>query len=216
MAVYLISDTHFFHTKVATLRGFDSYEVHDAALIKAINKRVTANDTLYILGDVVSASNGLTWRDNLSIVDKLNGHKHLIAGNHDRCAPNMTNGHLYQAAFLEHFESVSTQVRLRVKGYEVMLSHYPYEINDAPSDIASNAHAYEAYQLRDLGMPVIHGHTHTSQLLTLTQKGTPQINVNVESLPTWLQPVSLSDIAALLEPFSPFDDTNNNGGTSHA
>lgn len=35
-------------------------------------------------------------------------------------------------------------------------------------------------------------------------------------IPTWLQPVSLSDIAALLEPFSPFGDTNNNGGPSYA
>ena len=198
MAIYFISDTHFFHTKISQLRGFKTFEEHDEVLIRNINKRVKDNDDLYILGDVVMASNGKTWAENLPIVNQLNGHKHLIVGNHDRCAPNNNNGHLHTKTFLDYFETVSDYVKLQYKGKTFMLSHYPYDETDAGFiTAAANSSEYKQYQLRDLKVPVIHGHTHNQQMLTHSASGTPQINVNVES--TNMKPITIADIAKLID-----------------
>ena len=198
MTIYLFSDTHFFHDKIAQLRGFSNYKQHDEQLILNINKRVNANDDLYLLGDIVMASNGKTWSDNLSIVNRLNGHKHLIVGNHDRCAPNNKNGHKHKEVFLQYFDTVSEYAEISYKGITFMLSHYPYdETDDGFVGAAANASEYEQYQLRDSGTPVIHGHTHSEQLLTHSRLGTPQINVNAES--TNLKPVIINDVLKLIQ-----------------
>ena len=107
MGQYFISDLHFQHNLVSSLRGFDTPEAHDEALIKAINKRVTPKDELFILGDITFNANRKGWRENLALVDRLNGVKHLIVGNHDRCAPNNTHAYTYKDEFLKHFASVS-------------------------------------------------------------------------------------------------------------
>jgi len=85
-AVFLVSDTHFGHTGVCQftrndgvtkLRPWDNAEEMDEAMVKAWNERVTPNDKVYHLGDVVIN------RKALGIMSRLNGDKVLIRGNHD-------------------------------------------------------------------------------------------------------------------------------------
>ena len=85
-SVFLVSDTHFGHEKTCTvfkradgspLRPFNSAEEMDEAMVKAWNERVKPNDKVYHLGDVVIN------RRALPILDRLNGDKVLIRGNHD-------------------------------------------------------------------------------------------------------------------------------------
>jgi len=85
-AVFLVSDTHFGHAGVCRftrndgvtkLRPWDSVEEMDEAMVKAWNERVRPNDKVYHLGDVVIN------RKALPIMDRLNGDKVLIRGNHD-------------------------------------------------------------------------------------------------------------------------------------
>ena len=85
-SVFLVSDTHFGHEKTCTvfkradgspLRPFNSAEEMDEAMVKAWNDRVRPNDKVYHLGDVVIN------RRALPILDRLNGDKVLIRGNHD-------------------------------------------------------------------------------------------------------------------------------------
>jgi calcineurin-like phosphoesterase family protein len=85
-AVFLVSDTHFGHAGVCRftrndgctpLRPWDDAAEMDEAMVKAWNERVGPNDKVYHLGDVVIN------RRALPIMDRLNGDKVLIRGNHD-------------------------------------------------------------------------------------------------------------------------------------
>lgn len=81
---FFISDTHFGHAGIITfqhdnkpLRPFSTIEEHDETLVNNWNNKVGVRDTVYHLGDVVMN------RKALPILDRLNGRKVLIKGNHD-------------------------------------------------------------------------------------------------------------------------------------
>ena len=85
-AVFLVSDTHFGHAGVCKflrddgvtkLRPWDNPEDMDEEMVKRWNDTVRPNDKVYHLGDVVIN------RKALKILDRLNGDKVLIKGNHD-------------------------------------------------------------------------------------------------------------------------------------
>lgn len=196
MGQYFISDLHFQHNLVSSLRGFETPEAHDTALIAAINKRVTSKDELFILGDITFNANRKGWQENLSLVDKLNGTKHLVVGNHDRCAPNNTRAYAYKSEFEKHFASVSEFIRLSYEGKPVYLSHYAYDESDPAFNHKNDNLSYEQFRLRDTGHLILHGHTHTKEIITFSKEGTPQINVNVESI--GMTPITLAEIASKL------------------
>lgn len=72
--VFVIADLHFGHKKLAELRGFDSTQAHDDAIVAAWNRTVRSADSVYVLGDVF----------RLERVADLNGNKKLAMGNHDQ------------------------------------------------------------------------------------------------------------------------------------
>ena len=85
-ATFLVSDTHFGHMGVCRftrndgvtkLRPWDTADEMDEAMVRAWNERVRPTDKVYHLGDVVIN------RRALPILDRLNGDKVLIRGNHD-------------------------------------------------------------------------------------------------------------------------------------
>lgn len=85
-SVFLVSDTHFGHAGVCRftrndgvtkLRPWDDPAEMDEAMVKAWNDRVGPKDKVYHCGDVVIN------RRALPILDRLNGDKVLIRGNHD-------------------------------------------------------------------------------------------------------------------------------------
>jgi calcineurin-like phosphoesterase family protein len=84
-ATFLVSDTHFGHAGVCKflredgtkLRPWDDPNEMDEEMIKRWNETVRPNDKVYHLGDVVIN------RKALSVLDRLNGDKVLIKGNHD-------------------------------------------------------------------------------------------------------------------------------------
>ena len=113
-AVFLVSDTHFGHAGVCRflrddgtkLRPWDSPEEMDEHMVKVWNETVRPNDKVYHLGDVVIN------RKSLSILNRLNGDKVLIKGNHD----------IFKLEdYTPHFRDI--------RGYHVMngmiLSHIP-------------------------------------------------------------------------------------------
>jgi calcineurin-like phosphoesterase family protein len=84
--IWLASDHHFGHEKTCTafkkadgtpLRPFSNAEEMDEELVRRHNEVVKPNDKCYFLGDVVIR------RQNLQILNRLNGKKVLIRGNHD-------------------------------------------------------------------------------------------------------------------------------------
>lgn len=85
--IFLVSDTHFGHSAMyerpflrpdgTPLRPWSSTKEADEAMIERWNAIVKPTDKVYHLGDVAMP------RIGLEVLDRLNGDKVLVAGNHD-------------------------------------------------------------------------------------------------------------------------------------
>ena len=150
---FLISDTHFGHEKTCTvfkredgspLRPFASAEEMDEAMVKRWNDRVRPNDKVYHLGDVVIN------RKFLHILDRLNGDKVLIKGNHDI------------------FRMEDYYPRFRdIRGYHVLngmiMSHVPVHTDSIErfgTNIHGHLHAHRVMR-KDFGRDVIDPRYHS-------------------------------------------------------
>ena len=78
---FYTSDLHFGHKNIIKYenRPFNSVEEMDEELIRRWNNKVGKNDEVYILGDFAFASG----RRVNELLDRLNGRKYLLRGNHD-------------------------------------------------------------------------------------------------------------------------------------
>lgn len=188
MNVYITSDLHLGHGKVAKLRGFDSVQAHDELVINRWNYHVRGNSPIvYVLGDVMMGD-----RDRgRKLLKCLRGELHLILGNHDRAAPNNKNGHRHIEGMGDAWAGVTTSASISYNGQKFLMSHYPY---DGDSQEESR---FDQWRLRDLGTPLLHGHVHSDEVVTYSNLGTPQFHVGLDA---WkLAPVPLSRIRVLLE-----------------
>lgn len=133
--IFFTSDLHLLHPKIVKIQDRPTtIEEHDEWLINRINSKVGKKDELYILGDVSMAPRIPTE----SLIDKMNGKKHLILGNHDN---NIKTSN--------RFESISQIKDFIFKGKErihIVLCHYPMR--------AWNRSHYGSYHL--------YGHVHGS------------------------------------------------------
>lgn len=131
--IFYTSDSHFDHANIIRLcrRPFASVEEMNETLIANWNRKVGADDTVYILGDLLFRSN-----DPASILSRLSGHKHLILGNHD--------GQWKRLVDLEdYFESVSRMEKVRDGGRRCLLCHYPmvmWDTQECPWMIHGHIH----------------------------------------------------------------------------
>lgn len=156
-ARFWTSDLHLGHRKVSEIRGFETTDEHDAAIQTAWHRQVKPDDEVFVLGDL---SSGFGEDRALAIIADLPGRKHLVAGNHDSVSSTHRDGYRYQKAFLEVFESVQQFARVRVRGRDAFMSHYPYASQgDGPG---RGAPRHLQFRLPDLGELLIHGHTHHS------------------------------------------------------
>ena len=78
---FFISDTHFGHANIIRMceRPFVSIEEMDRTLIENWNARVSPDDDVYHLGDFAYRAE----KSCVNYLKKLNGHIHLVIGNHD-------------------------------------------------------------------------------------------------------------------------------------
>lgn len=111
-----ISDIHFGHKNVIGFdhRPFADVNEMDLCLIKLWNERVSPDDHVYIVGDFAYRNEkGADW-----YLRQLNGHKHLIIGNHDRNTLENENA-------MKYFESVDKMLHIDDNGRQICLCHYP-------------------------------------------------------------------------------------------
>jgi calcineurin-like phosphoesterase family protein len=80
--IFFTADLHLGHEEVIAKRHrpFASVTEMNEALIENYNQRVTADDTVYILGDLCHR---LTEEEANRLIARLNGRKILLRGNHD-------------------------------------------------------------------------------------------------------------------------------------
>ena len=114
--IFYISDMHFGHKNVIKFdnRPFNDVDEMDAELIRLWNSKVSADDHVYIIGDLCFR-NG---RQEQWYIKQLNGHKHLILGNHDVKIQS-------NAEAMAYFESVD-QIKIIKDGEkDIVLCHFP-------------------------------------------------------------------------------------------
>jgi len=114
--IWLTSDTHFGHDKefIWKVRGFNSCEEMNEALIERWNERVKDEDYVWHLGDIMLGS-----PENLEYFKRLRGHICIILGNHD------TDNRISLYNTLPNVIRSSWAERQKWYGYHFYLSHFP-------------------------------------------------------------------------------------------
>lgn len=179
--VFFTADLHLGHEKTCTvfeghdgrpLRPFANADEMDEELIKRWNARVGARDTTYVLGDVCIDIGNL-WK-----MDRFNGRKILVPGNHDKAPARR---------YLEHFDDIVAYKVFKTKGrYDrFVATHVPIHPE----------------MLKRWGANV-HGHLHSN--IVMRPQGTRREVMNENYLcvsveQTDYAPLSLDEVIARLE-----------------
>jgi len=164
---FVISDLHLGHEKSLTfiradgnkLRPFDSLEDMHQHMIDCWNSIVMPSDKVYVLGDIAIKKSGL------DIVKYLNGHKRLVAGNHDVFLTKE-----YLAAGFEELYGVKVFPEI-----QVCMTHVPVH----PDSIKK-------------GWVNYHGHTHDGHVMLDGKRDYRYINLSCEQIN--FTPISIEDV----------------------
>lgn len=117
--IYFIADMHFHHENVIEFshRPYKTVEEMNKQLIENWNSVVTSpKDEVYILGDLLS--NRGTGKQANAILEKLQGKKYLVKGNHEKYLKDKEFDH-------SHFEWVKDYHTLKYYKRKFVLFHYP-------------------------------------------------------------------------------------------
>lgn len=165
--IFLTSDQHFKHNNIIKYcnRPYTNTHFMDKDIIDKYNQVVKEDDICFHLGD-------LTMENNPDIItsylNKLNGHKHLILGNHDRLKP-------FQYVDCG-YDSVHTSMML---GDKVYMAHDPSTAAALPK-----------------GSVLYHGHVHGlyNQIVSLTDVVLFNVGVDVRGM----YPIKLDDTLEII------------------
>lgn len=114
--IFYIADTHFGDERIFNLcsRPFQDLAEYQKVLCCRWNKKVNSTDTVYVLGDIANED----FESLSAILNKLNGHKHLIVGNHDeKIIKTISKSKI--------FETMGFIKLINDNGRQVCLCHYP-------------------------------------------------------------------------------------------
>jgi calcineurin-like phosphoesterase family protein len=123
--VRFIADLHLSHQNMDIRRGFSTIEEHDEHIIAKWNSVVNKRDVTYILGDVTMEKSS-----PYPLLDRLNGIKHIVLGNHDRRQDTKK--------LFDYAESVAGMIQY--KG--IMLTHAPIHPMELEYRFNKNIHGH--------------------------------------------------------------------------
>ena len=120
--IYISSDLHVGHANILQFEPRrkeilgSTIEAHDEALLKRFNRKLQPNDTLILLGDLGfgNSNNLFQFYSRLKCRNLI-----LVRGNHDKHA----DAQYYKIGF----SCVCYEMKLKIAGKFVRLSHYPYQ-----------------------------------------------------------------------------------------
>ena len=118
--ILFTSDFHFNHDRefIWKKRGFNNVYEMNRYIISNYNRVVSADDDVYILGDLMLGGADKL-EDGLKLIKQLKGHLHIVRGNHDTDTRWKAYSDLYNVVELEN------AIYLDYDGYHFYLSHYP-------------------------------------------------------------------------------------------
>lgn len=136
--IRFFSDPHFGHEHMAEFRGFKNAKEQDEYIIYKWNNVVKKRDTTWILGDITME------KANYEILNKLNGFKRVVLGNHDQGK--------HTKILLNYVNTIHGLTKLRTKEYgDIFLSHSPIHPIELQYRVSFNIHGHvHGNTLRDL------------------------------------------------------------------
>ena len=166
MKTYITSDLHFGHKRIKLFcpgpraRFSNDIDEMNEQMIIEWNDIVNIEDTVYILGDVAF----LPSEQSVNILNRLNGTKILIEGNHDRKSLKDLN-------FCNCFLEIHKYYEMCYDDTFVVMLHYPIaEFNQMHrgavhfhGHLHGSSSGLEHYRVRDIGMDA------TGQIVTLME-----------------------------------------------
>jgi calcineurin-like phosphoesterase family protein len=155
MKTWITSDLHFGHKNIMKFcpetraRFNDDLSYMNNAMVEEWNAKVEPEDLVYILGDVAFMSGS----DAGKTMQRLNGVKILVEGNHDRKT-------LQDATFRGAFAEVHKYLDITYDGHKIVMFHYPIAEWDQMHRGALHFYGHlhggdsglEKYRCRDVGM----------------------------------------------------------------
>lgn len=125
---FVVSDTHFYHDNIVRycdraqqIRALSGRDIHhNAYMVKCWNSVVGPDDLVLHLGDLYYWRKDAGQRFAKEIAPRLNGHKLLILGNHDKDTPAV-----YASTGFPVIEPFETEIG----GVKVSFDHYPAAYN---------------------------------------------------------------------------------------
>lgn len=187
--VFVTSDLHFGHVNIMVYApqrveylgldplvnpekpNPDEVKQMNEALVRLWNSQVSVFDTVWVLGDVAMGR----VNETIEYVRRLNGHKVLVMGNHDRPHPIMHRSDEKTAEWRAIYEDVGFEILeeeliTHFDGVLAQVCHFPYEGDHSEED------RYVEYRPNNAGLPLVHGHVHD-----LWQTNGAQYNVGIDA-----------------------------------
>ena len=139
MTVFFTSDSHFGHAGALTLyrRPFASVAAMNEAMVARWNVAVGPDDEVWHLGDFSLRQKPDIVAETLS---RLNGAKHLVAGNNDPPATTALAG----------WASVEPYAELTLDGILLVLCHYPFRSWHGMAKGSVNLHGHSHGRMKPL------------------------------------------------------------------
>jgi excisionase family DNA binding protein len=186
VATFFISDHHFGHQNIlihcAETRRFATVEDMNEAYLTAWNAVVKEDDEVWYLGDF-----SMKFEYAEGYLPMLNGRKHLIIGNHDKCFKN--DGPEQVGRYLSAgFATVQRQAVVELEGRRFLLNHFPYyvplEFRDGSQEeqYLDRFAQHQARPGKNAEVALIHGHVHQLWRIRQEPGRLPEINVSVDAL----------------------------------
>ena len=137
MALFFTSDSHFGDHRTINIhsRPFASVAEMDSALVQAWNAAVAPDDEVWHLGDFCRRGT-----DAEGLLARLNGAKHLVAGNNDPPATRAAAG----------WASVCDYAEIEADGRLLVLCHYPFRSWNGQHKGALNLHGHSHGRLKPM------------------------------------------------------------------
>lgn len=161
MARFFTSDLHFGHANVIDYcnRPYKSVQEMNEAIINEWNSKVAAEDEVIFVGDFGINVNTVL---NADLVNKLNGRKHIVVGNHDFNFTKLHKHIEFESTCAKYiaagWESISTLKTMFLKdGTHVTITHLPpcnehdtrygdFKIENDPSKVYLHGHLHGYYR----------------------------------------------------------------------
>ena len=118
--IFVTSDTHFYHNNILKYenRPFKDIDDMNNKMIELWNETVSSKDEVYILGDFSFGNE----EETIKLLNKLNGKKYLIKGNHDYVVKNKD--------VRDKFEWIKDYFVLKHNKMKFVMFHYPIQVWD--------------------------------------------------------------------------------------